>query len=410
MAISQTKPSIADIKASVDAALESLQTTLRELNQEIWSNPETAYEEYKAHDAICNFLEAQGYTVTRHAYGLDTSFEAISGSGGRLINFNAEYDALPGIGHACGHNLITTSSVAAFLALSALLKQYGIPGRTQLLGTPAEENGGGKAKLIDAGAYKGVDISLMAHAGPQKLFPGVEATGVGGVLMNARKQIHCEFTGKSAHAGGNPWEGVNALDALVTSYNNVAVLRQQLQPDERVHCAFLDTPKVANVIPAYTKAYWQVRSPTLKGLNRLMVKVRNCIEAGALATGCEAKISEDELYTDIKINDTLCERYQAHMGSYDRNVLKSHEKVLTGSSDIGNVSYLMPTLHTMFGIPGPDGSFPHHPSFAAAAGTDDAHVEAVVVGKSLAMIGWEMITDEALFEQAKVQWEKCIQE
>ena len=246
--------------------------------------------------------------MTRHAYGLDTSFEAISGSGGRLINFNAEYDALPGIGHACGHNLITTSSVAAFLALSALLKQYGIPGRTQLLGTPAEENGGGKAKLIDAGAYKGVDISLMAyvpltlyhymiltrcrHAGPQKLFPGVDATGVGGVLMNARKQIHCDFTGKSAHAGGNPWEGVNALDALVTSYNNVAVLRQQLQPDERVHCAFLDTPKVANVIPAYTKAYWQVRSPTLKGLNRLMAKVRNCIEAGALATGCEVKLVE----------------------------------------------------------------------------------------------------------------------
>lgn len=246
--------------------------------------------------------------MTRHAYGLDTSFEAISGSGGRLINFNAEYDALPGIGHACGHNLITTSSVAAFLALSALLKQYGIPGRTQLLGTPAEENGGGKAKLIDAGAYKGVDISLMAyvpltlyhymtltrcrHAGPQKLFPGIDATGVGGVLMNARKQIHCEFTGKSAHAGGNPWEGLNALDALVTSYNNVAVLRQQLQPDERVHCAFLDTPKVANVIPAYTKAYWQVRSPTLKGLNRLMAKVRNCIEAGALATGCEVKLVE----------------------------------------------------------------------------------------------------------------------
>ncbi|KAF7596896.1 hypothetical protein BBP40_011941 [Aspergillus hancockii] len=372
---------IEEVKASVDAALESLRTTLRELNREIWSNPETAYEEHKAHDAICNFLETQGFSVTRHAYGLDTSFEAISGSGGRLINFNAEYDALPDIGHACGHNLITTSSVAAFLALSTILKQYGISGRTQLLGTPAEENGGGKAKLIDAGAYKGVEISLMAHAGPKKLFPGVEATGVGGVLMNARKEIHCEFTGKSAHAGGNPWEGINALDALVTSYNNVAVLRQQLQPDERVHCAFLDTPKVANVIPSYTKAYWQVRSPTLKGLNRLMGKVRNCLEAGALATGCEVKIVENELYKDIKLNDTLC-----------------------------NVSYVMPTLHTMFGIPAPEGSFPHHPSFAAAAGTDGAHDEAVVVGKSLAMIGWEMVTNDAFFKQAKQQWEECIRQ
>lgn len=128
----------------------------------IWSNPELAFNEHRAHDTICDFLEKQGFSVTRHAYGLDTSFEALSGSGGRLINFNAEYDALPDIGHACGHNLIATSSIAAFLALSFTLKKYNIPGRTQLLGTPAEENGGGKADLIEAGAYKGVNISLMA--------------------------------------------------------------------------------------------------------------------------------------------------------------------------------------------------------------------------------------------------------
>lgn len=121
-----------------------------------------AYEEHKAHDAICDFLESQGFAVTRHAYGVDTSFECISGTEGRLVNFNAEYDALPDIGHACGHNLIATSSIAAFLALSHLQKKYGVKGRIQLLGTPAEENGGGKAKLIEAGAYKGVDISLMA--------------------------------------------------------------------------------------------------------------------------------------------------------------------------------------------------------------------------------------------------------
>lgn len=129
---------------------------------QIWSNPELAYEEHQAHDNICDFLESQGFAVTRHAYGVDTSFECISGTEGRLVNFNAEYDALPGIGHACGHNLIATSSIAAFLALSHLKKEFGIGGRIQLLGTPAEENGGGKAKLLDAGAYKEVDVSLMA--------------------------------------------------------------------------------------------------------------------------------------------------------------------------------------------------------------------------------------------------------
>ncbi|OGE52119.1 hypothetical protein PENARI_c011G01976 [Penicillium arizonense] len=396
---------IEEVKASVDAALQALQTELRELNHQIWSNPELAYEEHLAHNAICDFLDAQGFSVTRHAYGLDTSFEALSGSGGRLINFNAEYDALPDIGHACGHNLISTSSIAAFLALSFVLKKYGIPGRAQLLGTPAEENGGGKAKLIDAGAYKGVDISLMAHPGPQKIYPDEEACdGIAGTLMNARKNIHCEFTGRNAHAGGNPWEGINALDALVSSYNNVAVLRQQLLPDQRIHCAFLDTPKVANVIPAYTKAFWQVRSPTLKGLNTLIGKVRNCIEAGALATGCQVKIEEDELYTDVRLNDTLCERYSAHMGRYNRKVLQRHDKVLTGSSDIGNVSYETPTLHTMFAIPAPPTSFPHHPTFAAAAGTDDAHAEALIVGKSLALIGWDMVVEAAMFDTAQRQW------
>lgn len=116
--------------------------------------------------------------------------------------------------------------------------------------------------------------------------------GIAGTLFNARKQIHVEFMGKNAHAGGNPWEGINALDALVAAYNNVAILRQQILPDERIHCAFMETPKVSNVIPAYTKAYWQTRSPTLKGLNKLTARVKNCIEAAALATGCEVKLYE----------------------------------------------------------------------------------------------------------------------
>jgi metal-dependent amidase/aminoacylase/carboxypeptidase family protein len=182
--------------------------------------------------------------------------------------------------------------------------------------------------------------------------------GIAGVLFNARKQIHVKFAGKNAHAGGNPWEGINALDALVASYNNVSVLRQQILPEERIHCAFLDTPKVANVIPSHTKAYWQVRSPTLKGLNSLVTRVRNCIDAAALATGCGVEMVEyatpimsillndiylsgvlfyyrDSLYTDIKLNETLCGQYQAHMSRYDRKIAKSSDKVMTASSDIG---------------------------------------------------------------------------
>ncbi|KUL85002.1 hypothetical protein ZTR_07760 [Talaromyces verruculosus] len=403
-----TEIDINEVKAVVDAAIEELQIQLREVNRQIWANPELAYKEHHAHDTICNFLESQGFQVTRHAFGLETAFEARSGSRGAeegpLINFNAEYDALPDIGHACGHNLIATSSITAFLALSAALKKFGIPGRTQLLGTPAEENGGGKAQLIDNGAYKGVDISLMAHGGPSLM-----GDGIAGTLFNARKQIQVEFTGKNAHAGGNPWEGINALDALIAAYNNVAVLRQQILPEERIHCAFLDTPKVANVIPSFTKAYWQVRSPTLKGLNKLTARVRNCIEAAALATGCQVKLDEDSLYTDIKLNDTLCERYQKSMGLYDRTVMKKLDKVMTASSDIGNVSYVVPTMHSMFSIRAAEGVYPHHPSFAAAAGTDTAHDEALIVGKGLALTGWEMLVDAGLLQQAREQWKDEIE-
>ncbi|KAJ5895904.1 uncharacterized protein N7473_005303 [Penicillium subrubescens] len=393
-----------EAQAAIDNALEKVSKQLRELNHYIWSNPELAYEEHKAHDAICDFLESQGFTVTRHAYGVDTSFECISGTEGRLVNFNAEYDALPDIGHACGHNLIATSSIAAFLALSHLQKEYGVKGRIQLLGTPAEENGGGKAKLIDAGAYKGVDISLMSHGGPTNL-AGLPSDGVAGVLMNARKELHVEYFGKNAHAGGNPWDGVNALDALVQAYNGISTLRQHILPDERIHGAFLDVPKVANVIPAYTKSYWQIRSPTLQGLNKLIAKVRQCIEGAAITTGCTVKIEEEGLYTDIVLNETLCERFTGHMAGYGKKIIPKYDKVLTGSSDVGNVSYVAPTLHSMFAIPTPEGAFPHHPSFAASAGTDEAHEEAIFTGKGLALTGWDMLCDDGLFELAKAQWE-----
>ncbi|KAL4862780.1 hypothetical protein BDV12DRAFT_206992 [Aspergillus spectabilis] len=390
--------SLEEVRTEVNNALGEVSKQLRELNHMIWSRPELAYEEYQAHAAICDFLESQGFTVTRHAYGVSTSFECISGTGGRLVNFNAEYDALPGIGHACGHNLIATSSIAAFVALSHLQKKYGISGRIQLLGTPAEENGGGKAKLIAEGAYKGVDVSLMAN------LVGRPSDGVGGVLMNARKELFVEYFGKNAHAGGNPWDGVNALDALVMAYSGISTLRQQILPDERIHGAFLDVPKVANVIPAYTKSYWQIRSPTLTGLNTLISRVRQCIEGAAVITGCTVKIKEEGLYTDIILNDVLCEQYTSHMENSGRSVIRSYDKVMTGSSDVGNVSYVAPTLHSMFTIPHPEGSFPHHPSFTACAGTDEAHVEAIAVGAGLALVGWDILTDDKLFALAKSQW------
>ncbi|EXJ90892.1 hypothetical protein A1O1_03998 [Capronia coronata CBS 617.96] len=395
------------VKDMVDESLKGLAKELRQVNHQIWSNPETAFKEHKAHDTICDFLESQGFEVTRHAYGLDTSFEARSGQGGRLVSFNAEYDALPNIGHACGHNLIATSSLAAFLALSYALKKLNVPGRAQLLGTPAEEGGGGKVELLKSGAYKDVGVTLMAHPASSKSSGtiGKALAGIGGVPMLARERMFCQFKGRNAHAGANPWDGINALDAFVASYNGISMLRQQTVGTDRIHCAITDAPKAANIIPASTKAIFSTRADTVASLKALSARVVKCVQAGALATGCEVVIESEPYYADVLLNDALCGQWKSHMAEYGQDVLAVVPQMITASSDIGNVSYEMPTLHANFNIPAPEGISPHHASFASAAGTDEAHDIAVMIGKSLALVGLDVLTDETLYKAITAEWQ-----
>lgn len=215
---------------------------------QIHSEPELAYEEFKAHDNFVESLKSLGIDVTPHAYGVETAFVAEYGSGGRLVTFNAEYDALPGIGHACGHNLIASASFAGFLGVVAALKESGSPGRVRLLGTPAEEGGGGKLKLIDAGAYKDTAACLMIHPGPQYLLPG-SIQGVAAIKMLANVKWKISFTGRTAHAAMEPWNGLNALDAVCLSYNAVSMLRQQIKPFERIHGVIVQGGDRPNVVP-----------------------------------------------------------------------------------------------------------------------------------------------------------------
>lgn len=285
--------------ANVSATITKHNTAFAEVNQKIHDNPELRYEEYQAHDNICNLLERLGYQVTRHAYGLATSFEASYGSGGRVIVFNAEYDALPGIGHACGHNLIATSSIAAFIATAEALKNSNAPGRVRLLGTPAEESGGGKIKLIKAGAYRGVDACLMAHPGPADMkkmstsaTPSVD--GVSATRSLARKQVKVDFIGKNAHAGLNPWDGRNALDAVVASYVNISLLRQQLPPTARIHGVIRQGGNEPNIIPDSASLEYFIRDSTASSVDNLAKKVEQCFQAGAIATGCEVHCTWNE--------------------------------------------------------------------------------------------------------------------
>jgi amidohydrolase len=302
----------AEIIQKVRGSLDKYEAKLSEINQkvcgisitqtndyftqlrQIWSNPELAFKEYNAHDNICEIFESLGpeYQVHRKAYGVETALEIIyeRGNGGRVMAFNAEYDALPGMGHACGHNLIATSSIGAFLATcetmgSLYADQIGYSVR--LLGTPAEEGGGGKLLLINAGAYKDVDACFMVH--PFPVLSGapdlISSSSCSGQYL-ANDKVVVTFTGKPAHASAAPWEGVNALDAVVSAYVNISMLRQQILPTQKIHGVVLRGGDRPNVIPASTTVEYYIRSETVRTLKPLTDKVLKCFEAAAIATGC----------------------------------------------------------------------------------------------------------------------------
>ncbi|EEP82847.1 conserved hypothetical protein [Uncinocarpus reesii 1704] len=379
-ACAQDKAPRDEIREAVNAYIASLSDRLYKLNKSIHENPELAFKEYHAHDAICDFLEELGFKPTRQAYGLATAFEVTSGSGGRFINFNAEYDALPGIGHACGHNLIATASITGFLALAFAIKNF-------KMGDPLADCNFERHPMSDASYCKqGV----------------IGSSGSGSI---ACYDIVCTYDGVSAHSAANPYEGVNALDAVVSAYNNISMLRQQIRPEERIHGTILQAPKITNAIPEHTVTKYSVRSPTIKGAQELGKRVRKCLEAGALATGCKIKVEESPIYAELRINQPLCDSFQAHMGEQGEKIFSAEPKGLTGSTDQGNISYAVPGLHALIGIPVEDGSNNHTHGFTAAAGTRVAHERVVKGGKAMAMTGLDILLNDEFYARVMADFE-----
>lgn len=395
MAQDQTKTIVKEI--------DSRKQDIGSVNTKIHSNPELAYEEYKAHDAFVSCLRYLGFEVHPRVYGLQTAFSVQAGSGGRLVIFNAEYDALPGIGHACGHNLIASSSLASFLGVAAALKASGLPGRVCLLGTPAEEGGGGKLKLIAAGAYKGAAASLMVHPGPgHKLSEPVRGVSYVRMLANVKMRVH--FTGRESHAAIAPWDGVNALDAVCLSYNAISMLRQQIRPYERIHGVFRSAGDRPNVTPASCCVEYYVRSDTRAGAERLWQRVLKCFEGAALATGCEMRTEPLNSYADVRPSAALC---RAYVEAMPEGTVSYGEPAdfLAGSTDMGDVCYECPGFHGAFGIATNEGEANHTKGFAAAAGTDDSFERAIECGKGMAVVAWRVLTDDAFAETMRKEWE-----
>ncbi|KAJ0413376.1 hypothetical protein BJY00DRAFT_322053 [Aspergillus carlsbadensis] len=383
-----------NILSLVCSAIEDASNELRQLNLEIFSNPELAFKEVKACKLLSDWFDARGWTVKRGVYGLETAFEARFSlrEGGRTVCFNAEYDALPEVGHACGHNLIATSSLASAIGVEAVLKARDLPGTVVVMGTPAEESGGGKWLMAQHGAWKGFDSCVMTH--------GMPAFSTPMCCTKASWKLRARFRGKTAHAAAGPWTGKNACDAIVQAYTGIALLRQHIRKPESIQGCILEAGKAANLIPDFAEGLFGVRAPTVKEVNMLRERVQRIFEGAASATGCTVELDWYALYEDVVSNETLAEQYRQymlqHLGMKPENMIPLAEAKIVhdqaGSSDFGSCSYICPGIQAMFSIRASD--LPHSTGFREAAQSEFGHQEALRAGKANALISLDVLIND----------------
>jgi amidohydrolase len=370
---------LAALKDAVRQAIEGDLDGLVRLSHTIHEHPETAFEEARACSWTAEALADGGYAVTEGTAGMPTAFSAEIGSGPLVVAVCAEYDALPGIGHACGHNIIAASAVGAGLGLARVADDLGITIR--VLGTPAEEGGGGKVTMLDEGVFDDVHAAMMVHPWPNDR---LEATCL------AVSHFDVTFGGKSAHASAAPWEGVNAGDAMVISQVAIGLLRQQLRPGDQVHGIVTDGGRAANIVPASVTGRFMCRSTSLDGLELLEPRVMACFEAGALATGSSvSRANLAPIYSHMESDHGLLDLYRANAEALGRSFALDDEEAPrpTLSTDMANVSLAVPTIHPLMGIDA-GGSVNHQPEFAAACVTPSA--DRAVRDGALAM-AWTLV-------------------
>ncbi|XP_001639332.2 xaa-Arg dipeptidase [Nematostella vectensis] len=385
------------LKKSALEAIDNRAKDLFDLNQRIWNKPELGFQEFYAHSQLVEFFENAGFEVDNTQGGLETAFRASIGSSkeGITVGIMCEYDALPGIGHACGHNLISEAGVGCALGLKAALEASAAPiGRVVILGTPAEEDGGGKVKMIDKGCFDDIDICMMVHPKPLNC---VYATCL------AREDVTVTFHGHSSHAAAFPWEGRNALDAVVLAYNSISALRQQMKPTWRVHGVVTNGGAKPNIIPDSASMSYYIRTPLENDIKVLHQKVHACFKAAALATGCTADIkwNTTPFYSNLVTNNTLAKLYQTHAESFGLKYPPKSEqvKIPFGSTDMGNVSHIKPAIHPYYDI-GTDVAN-HTAEFAEAAKTKVAHESTLKQAKILAMVAIDVMTNKLVWEEVQ---------
>jgi amidohydrolase len=360
----------ATASVSVEDAVTRCRGDLIELSHAIHAEPELAFAEHRSCAKTQALVAEYGFEVTTAPGGLETAFRADFGSGPLVVGICAEYDALPGIGHACGHNIIAASAVGTALALAGVADQLGLT--VVLLGTPAEESGGGKVLLLQAGTFDDIAAAVMLHPGP---------VDIAAARSLALSEVEVSYTGRESHAAVAPYLGLNAADAVTVAQVAIGLARQHLAPGQMVHGIVTDGGRATNVIPAYAELRYTMRAPESSSLHRLEKKMAACFAAGALAAGCEHTVAETApAYDELKPDPWLASRLREEMVRLGRDPLPAavEASVPLGSTDMGNVTQVIPGIHPVVGIDAGGASI-HQPEFAAAAAGPSADA-AVVEG------------------------------
>ncbi|HEY6424391.1 MAG TPA: M20 family metallopeptidase [Pseudonocardiaceae bacterium] len=376
--------------ATLAAAVDRRAERLRALSRSIHAEPELAFAEYRSAAKVADLVEAEGFEIQRGVAGLDTAFTATYGAGELVIGLCAEYDALPELGHACGHNLIAASSAGAALALREVADRLNVT--VKLIGTPAEESGGGKVLLLDGGVFDNVAMAMMVHPAPEET---CACTSL------AITDLGLHYTGKAAHAAAAPHKGRNAADALTVAQVAVGLLRQHLEDKQMLHGIVTHGGAAPNIVPASTSALYYLRAPDVDSLHQLETRVRGCFEAGAVATGCTYEVAQvSPVYTDLVPDPWLAAAYRAAITGLGRVPLNPEgERALrTGSTDMGNVTRALPGIHPTIAIDCGD-AVNHQPEFAAACATPSADRAVCDGALALALTGLAAATDDAQRER-----------
>lgn len=388
----------AALRAEIDTAVDTVARTLLDVSHAIHERPELAFEEHFACEILANTLRNHALTVETGVYTLETAFETTINPDldGPTVAVLAEYDALPDIGHACGHNIIATTALGAALALNSVASQ--LPGRVKLLGTPAEERGGGKELMARAGAFEGIDAALMIHPA------GVNLATMPSICI---AEVEVIYHGKASHASAMPHKGINALDGLLLAYQAISNLRQHIRSTERIHGIVEEGGSAPNIVPDRTVGQFYVRAANEKDLAKLKPRVQACFEAGATGSGCTVEVNWAGVdYLDLNTNWPLADRFRHHAEQLGRSFV-DHEQALkfgAGSTDMGNVSYRLPSIHPMLAV-APPSVVIHNPEFAQWARSEKGDAAVIDGAKALAQTAAEYLLSPELQRQSAEAFE-----